>query len=502
MNSAKRIVVNTAAQYVKTAINIVLSLYSTRLVLECLGVEDYGIYTLIAGIVSLLSFAVNALVTTTQRYMSFHAGKGNVDVQKDIFNNSLFIHIFLGVFVAICIELAGLFVFNGFVNIAEDRIYAAKVVYHYVTIMIVLSFFTAPYRAALVAHENIVYISIIDIIDGILKVVIAILISTSNGDRLITYATLLMSINMFNFLAFAIYSYIRFDECIAPKISRFNILYVKDIASFAGWTIYSIGCIVGRTQGISIIINKCFGVVVNAAYGVALQVNSAVMFLSNSILNSMNPQIMKAEGMGNREKMLRLAESESKFSFLILGAAVIPCIFEMESILSLWLKDVPEYSVHFCRLFLLASLIDQLTIGLGSANQAIGNIKLYSLVINTIKLVTIPVVLFCLYMSNNVHVVMGCFVLFEFICAICRLPFLKKTAGISITNYVIRVFAKEIIPIITITLSCYLITKYCFIPLRFLLTFSISIILYIASILMFGLNNDERTIINSLINKH
>ncbi len=401
MDNAQRVVINTLAQYIRTAINLCLSLYSTRLVLSALGVDDYGIYTLIAGVVSLLAFVVNAMVVTTQRYMSFYNGKGDVEKLKEIFTNSVFIHILLGIIVALIIEGVGIFLFDGFFNIEPSRIDAAKIVYHCVTIMLVLSFLTAPFRALLISHENIVFISIIDVLDGILRVAIAVAISSVSVDRLIIYAELLCLIQLLNFLAFSIYDKRNYEECVLPRVKDVKINYLREISSFAGWTIYSVGCIAGRTQGVSIILNKFFSVAVNAAFGVALHVSGALSFLSHSVINAMNPQIMKAEGAGNRERMLRLAEMESKFCFLLIGMIVIPCIFEMPGLLSIWLKEVPEYAVLFCRFILLTSMVDQLTIGLGAANQAIGDIRNYSITVNSIKLLTLVPILIYWFISSN-----------------------------------------------------------------------------------------------------
>lgn len=324
MKNARRVIINTGAQYTRTIINLCLSLYSTRLILSALGNTDYGIFTLIAGIVSLLSFVENALVVTTQRYLSFSMGHNDMARLKEIFNSSLILHIILAVFIALVIEFIGLFLFDGFLNIDPERIEAARNVYHLTTLMLLISFIAAPFRALLIAHENIVYISIIDVLDGIFKLFVAILISNSNFDRLILYVSLLVVIRLFNLLAFSSFDKVKYKECIWPTRRLFSKSYVKEMSSFAGWTIYSVGCIAGRTQGVAIVINKVFGVLVNAAYGIGLQINGAVAFLAQSICNAVNPQIMKAEGAGDRQRMLRLAEIESKFAFFLMSMVLIP----------------------------------------------------------------------------------------------------------------------------------------------------------------------------------
>lgn len=501
MNNAERVIVNTSAQYIRTIINLCLSLYSTRLILIALGVGDYGIYVLVAGTISLLSFVVNALVVTTQRYMSFYKGKNEFEKLKEVFCNSMFIHLTMGVVVALIIEIIGMFLFDSFFNITLDRTSAAKFVFHCVTLMFLLSFLTAPFRALLISHENIVYISFIDVLDGFLKLFIALVIASAQIERLKLYAGLLCVIQVFNFFALSIYDGIKYKECVFPRFRLFSVRYIKEIFTFASWTIYSVGCIVGRTQGVSLILNKFFSVAVNAAYGVALQVNGALSFLSQSVMNAMNPQIVKAEGAGDRNRMLRLAEIESKFCFLLISMIVIPCIFEMPAILELWLSEVPEHTVMFCRFIVLSSMIDQLTIGLGTANQAIGKIREYSLAVNTVKVISLLPIVVVLFVKKNLIFVMSIYALFELLCAILRLVFLKKTAGLSIIGYVRKVFLLEVVPVLSaVFVSIFSVTYFNF-KFRFLLTILLSICAVALFTFMFGLYYDEKGFVRKIFHR-
>ena len=499
ISPSKRIVLNTMVQYIRTVFSILISLFSTRLILEALGVNDYGIYTLIAGLVLMLSFITNALTTTTQRYISFYMGEGRINKSKELFNTTLILHIFLGLFIAIIIEILGFFFIDGFLNIPYERIIAAKIVFHFATLMLIISFVTAPFRALLIAHENIIFISIIDFADSILKLVIALSLIHFNTDKLIIYGILMTVISIFNFTSFAFFGYRNYEECTVPDLNTFNKKQVLELTSFAGWTIYSTGCIIGRTQGVAILINKFFGTIVNASFGIALQINASLNFMSRSLLNSMNPQIMKSEGEGNREKMLRLSEILSKFSFLLLAMIVIPSIFEMNQLLKLWLKNVPQYTEYFCQMMLVAAILDQITIGLGSANQAIGNIRLYSIVVNTTKLLTVPVAFISLKLGYSIYSIMYVFVGFELICSVSRLIFLKNSANISISGFINRVFLKAILPTLTLILTCWIIVSYFNFNYRFIVTFISSSIAFSISIYLFGLCNDEKNFVKSTL---
>ena len=211
MNSSNRILVNTLAQYVRTIINMVLSLYSSRLVLNILGVDDYGVYSLVAGVVSMLSFLTNSLVGSTQRFLSVSQGKDDLARLKEVFNNSLFLHIGLGSIVAIILFALTPFIFDGFLNIPTASIDAARDLYLLVVLMVTISFIASPYRALLVSHENIVYTSIIDVVDGILKVALVLLLPYVPMNKLLAYGLIMLIIQLFNLLAFLIYSHAMYE---------------------------------------------------------------------------------------------------------------------------------------------------------------------------------------------------------------------------------------------------------------------------------------------------
>ena len=501
MTNAQRVLLNTVAQYSRTIINILLSLYSTRLILSALGQSDYGIYALVAGVVSMLSFVTNALVVTTQRYLSFYHGRNDTEMVKTVFGSSLALHIILGVLlmsVLLCIEPL---LFDGFLNIDKSRVEAAAFVYRFVSLMLVMTFCTAPFRAALVARENIVYISIVDVLDGLLKVAVALSISSYSNDRLELYAVLMTGISLFNLLAFGGYTSTQYSECSFRYIVRINSSYLKELGAFASWTIYSTGCILARTQGLAVLLNRFFGTVVNASYGIAMQVSGSVNFLANSITSALNPQIVKAEGAGDRSRMLYLSTEASKFAFLLLSMVSVPVIFEMPTLLGLWLVSVPDNAVMFCRMVMIASMCDQLTIGLGSANQAIGKIRNYSLAINTVKVFTLPAAWICLHVGFQSTSVMYCFVIFELLCALLRLPFLKVTAGLKVTVYLEKVFVKVIPPVILSVIVCCLCIRFVDIPYRFLLTGSVSMMFFSIVVLTYSVSIQERNIILNVIKK-
>lgn len=506
MQASQRVLINTIAQYVRTIINMVLSLYTIRIVLIVLGENDYGIYTLIAGIVSLLAFITNSLMITTQRFVSFYQGKGDLSEQKSVFNNSLIIHIAITIFVALLLECISPLLFNGFLNIPVVRTQTAIVVYQFVIAIIIITFVASPYRALLVSHENILYISIIDVVDGILKILFAIMMCSITFDKLIYYGASMLIVQLFNFFALSIYCHLHYKECVLPRTSGIKTTYIKQMSAFAGWSVYSTGCIVGRQQGIAIILNKFFSTAVNAAYGIAFQIASYTNFLSSSLVNAIVPQIVKSEGAGDRQRALKLSVLTCKFMFFLLSAICIPCIFEIDNILVWWLDNVPKNSSLFCIMVMCTSMADALTVGLAHINQAIGKIGLYSLVVNTPKLITLPVALICLLAGCPIISVAITFFVIELLSAIIRIIFINKTAGLNISEFLKNVIAMELLPIGLNIAVCYLFVHYIDFPFRFFVTILISMVLYGLFIYSFGLKKTERILItgvvNSFVKKH
>ena len=498
MNSSTRVIVNTTAQYAKTFVNIILTLFSARLILEALGVTDFGLYSLLAGVTSMLAFATNALASTTQRFLSYHQGKSCIEQQKDIFANSFYIQLSLGLLTLVVLLALTPFLFDGILNVPTERVEAAQWTYVIVAIILFVTFLCTPYRAILISHENIVYITIIDIIDGILKVVLAVALFHISYDRLIGYALFLLSIQVFNLMSIAIYAIKKYEECSIPSARRIHKKYIKDISSYAGWNIYSVGCVMGRTQGIAILINHFFGAAVNAAYGLGFQIAGYVNFMSESLMNAIRPQIVRAEGEGNRERMLWLSEIASKFSFYLLSCLAIPCIFEMETLLTLWLGKVPEYAVLFCRMVLIASIVDSLTCGLGMANQAIGNIKQYSLAVNSVKLITLPVAFICVKIGASIYWIAISYVIFEFLCAMIRLPFVKRTGGLNVLLFMKNLFVKVSLPFIVFLLTTYILYSCFNSNFAFFLTFTGSSAIYMFAIYLLGLTVQEKAIIKGM----
>ena len=501
MNRQALIVVNTLAQFTRTIVNVGLGFYSTRLVLEALGDSNYGVYTLVAGVVFLLSFVTNAMSTTTQRFLSYHRGNGDITLLKKTFGNIIFLHVLLTILILMILELIGLFLFDGFLNINKEQIPVAKYTYQCVIFMVLCSCMASPFRGLLISHQNLIFVSIVDIVDGILKLVIAVVILywVFMKDALMEYSLLMTIINLFNLVVFSIFCFFKYEECVMPKLKNWCFSMIKQMLGFTGWVVYSAFVIVGRNQGTAIVLNKFYGTIVNTAFGLASQINSACTFISGSILNAFNPQIIKLKGEQNHLGAFRYAQTASKLCYLFMLALVMPLCVYMPEIIKIWLGYVPEYAVILGRIVILTTLSDQLTTGLSVINKAVGKLKRYALTVDTVKILTIPVMAILLILKLPLIIAFGTYFLMEIISAMLRLPIVKCESDFSIVGWIRDVILRVIIPTILVFLL-YMGSAF-FLPHTYSIILIVSItgtlILVFVSYLI-ALNRAEKLIVNTL----
>ena len=503
MTETKRIIINTISQHLRTAMNIAMSLYSTRLAMDALGKSSYGVYMLIGGIVSLLLYITTSMVITTQRHLSYSYGKGEHTQSCIIFQNSYILHCILGLAISACFLSITSLLFEGhFLNIDASQTTEARYVYYIVITTVLLTFISSPFRALLTARENIVYISIVDILDGMLKLALTFLLFYITDYRLTCYAIILSSVMFFNFLALSIYCKIRYKEAsLLPHPLQFSKTVQRQLIGFATWTLYGTLCIFMRAQGIAIVLNRIYGAIINAAYGIATQVFGAIQAISQAILNAITPQIVKSEGCDDRDRMLFLSQQACKYCFFLLAIFAIPLLFEMDTILRIWLKEPPEHANTFCRIFIIASLIDQTTVGLNVSIQALGKIRNYTLVLYTVKLLTVPIVWLMLKFGFSIQYAMLSYILMEFFAALLRLPYARHYVSLGYSNFMRTVIFKLPIPVAAMLLCCYFTCQLPDFTLRFLLTGFFSALVGIAALWIFGLEVSEKSYILGSINK-
>ncbi len=392
MPSANRVASNTLILYARMAITIFISLYATRLILAALGAADYGIFSVVGGAIAMLTFLNTAMTTASQRFMSFAQGEGNFEKQKSIFNVSVVLHFGIGLVIVILLEIAGLFLFSGFLNIEPNRIYAAKMVYHFMMLSTFFNIISVPYDAVINAHENMLFVAIAGIIEAIMKLGIAIFITyVLPWDQLIIYGLLMASMYIILLIIRRVYCHKKYEEVTISINKYFNRSLFKEMTGFASWSFLGSAVSMVTNYGQGIILNIFFGTTINAAQGVSNQISGQLGAFSGNMLKALNPVIVKSEGAGQRDKMLKASFTGSKIAFFLLALFAVPIIIEMPTIFNFWLKQVPKFAIIFCRLLLIRNLITQLFSPLTTAIAATGRIKYYQIGDSIITFLPLPV---------------------------------------------------------------------------------------------------------------
>lgn len=373
-STANRVVKNTGFLYAKMSITMFISLYTTRLILNSLGASDFGIFNIVGGAISMLSFLNATMSSATQRFMSYSEGEGNKEKQKSIFNISLILHFVTSIIAGIILLIAGILFFNGLLDIPSTRIWAAQVVYASLIISTMFTVMTVPYEAIMNAHENMKYYAIVGVFESLLKLFVALACVYTVYDKLIVYGILMACIPLITLTIMRVYCHKHYSECTISPRKYWDKTIIKDMASFAGWNFMGSASSLIGNYGIGIVLNYFHGVTLNAAQGIANQLNGQFMAFSTNMLKALNPVIAKTEGAGNRHKMIQASSTGCKFSFYMLAFFAVPAIIEMPYLLKLWLKNVPEWAVVFTRLQLIRTLIEQSTIVFGSSLSAQGKI--------------------------------------------------------------------------------------------------------------------------------
>ena len=461
MGSADRVVKNTGILYARMAITIFISLYSTRLLLNSLGVADFGIFNVVAGAIAMLTFLNNAMASATQRFISYTEGTGDFNKVRAIFNVSVVLHLLIAVLVLIILEGAGMILFNGILKIPPDRIQVAKIVFQFMVFSTLFTIISVPYDAVINAHENMLLYAILSIVEAVLKLGIAIYVFYAKGDKLTIYGALFAGLSILLLLTRRIYCTRKYPECrINPK-KYFDSSTFREMASFAGWSFLGASSSMISNYGQGIVMNVFFGTLVNAAQGVASQVSGQLSAFAGTMLKALNPIIDKSEGAGEREKMLRASIFGSKISFFLLLFFYIPVFIEMPYIFRMWLKNVPPYVITFCQLLLIRNLIEQLFVTLVSAIAAQGNIKRYQILSSILSFFPLVLSFAFFKLGFPAYTLYVIFIIYSMLASCLILYFSKINLGLSI-----KLFCREVL--LRSTATFFLIFLIAYLPMFFM----------------------------------
>lgn len=435
MNNSERVIWNSIVLYAKIIICIVLSLWTVPIVLHGLGASDYGLYSLVAGVIAMLAFLKTAMSSSTQRYLSVARGKGDSHQMNAIFNSAITLHLIISLAIVVVLEVLTPFLFGNFLNIAPERMYAGKVIYQTLLFSMFLTILTVPFDAELNAYENMPVFAVIEVLDAILKLGLAFTLQYIAWDKLIWYGIGMAFIPLVNLVIKYLYTRAKYKEIYISKAMLWNPIVLQKMFNFIGWNTFGALAIVGRNQGLAIILNLFFGTIINAAYSIANQINSVMGYFSQTLRKSLHPQLMQSLGKGDYARMIRLVFTSSKFCVLVMGVIAIPLIVELPLVLKLWLTDVPQYALEFTQLILISSLVYQMSAGLMAGILAVGKMRDYQLIISTIMLINLPLAYILLKIGFAPPWVIVGMIVCETLCLIARLIFAKNLFNMHIGQF-------------------------------------------------------------------
>lgn len=390
----KRIAKNTLLLYFRMLLMIVINLYTSRVILQVLGVEDFGINNVVGGVITMLGFLTSSLAGASSRYITYDLGKGDMSVMKKTFGNILSIHLLLALIIIVIGETIGLWFMTTQLQIPADRETAAFWVYQFSIVSFVLSVISVPYNASIIAHEKMSAFAYISIADAVLKLLIVYLLLVIPYDKLIVYAALFCCIQVFDRIVYSVYCRKHFAET-RSRLS-FDKKLFKEIFTFAGWTMNGNLAVIGYTQGINVLLNIFFGPAVNAARGIAVQVQNVTRQFCTNFQMALNPQLTKSYATGDYAHMHQLLKVSSKFSFYLMLLISLPLMLEAPLILKWWLGTVPEHTVNFLRLILCMGILFALSNPIITAVHATGKLKKFQLIEGSMLLSIVPIAYFLL----------------------------------------------------------------------------------------------------------
>lgn len=442
----KRIAKNTILLYFRMFIMVSVALFTSRVVLQTLGIEDYGIYNVVGGIVSLMGVVNAALVIATQRFITYELGVGDVGKVNKIFSASIVCFAILSLIIFVLAETVGVWFLNNKMVIPDNRIVAANWLLQFSILACINTLMANPYNACIIAHEKMNVYAYVSILEVVLKLVVVYLLLIIPFDRLIVYGVLILLCQFTVTMVYRIYGSRNFKEC-KIVIHKDSAIY-KKMFSFTSWNLLGSIANLLQTQGLNILLNLFFNPSINASRGIATQVNNNVGNFFNNFFTAVRPQIIKYYSVGDKENLYKLINRSSRFSYYLILLISLPVILEATELLRLWLGIVPDYAVIFTKLMIAITAVDAISNPLMTLAQANGNIKMYSIVNGSLLLTIVPLSYVCLKLSLGPTSVFIVALTIATICLFARMLLLKRMVNFDIFSYM----KKSLLPILMVTI--------------------------------------------------
>lgn len=494
--NTKRIAKNTMMLYARMLLSMVVSLYTSRVILQALGVQDYGIYNVVGGLVAMFAIVSSSLSSAASRFLTFEMGKGDLQGLKTVFTTSVYIHVALAVVVLALMEWVGLWFLNSRMTIPDARMEAANWVFQASVFSFAINLTSVPYNACIVAHERMSAFAYIGMLDIGLRLAAVVCVAHLSwfADRLVAYAFLLLGVCVVIRVISVVYCRRCFVECRLDR--KIDVACCKKMGAFAGWNFIGCSAALLRDHGVNLLLNIFAGPILNAARGIAMTVNSAVCSLAGNFMMALNPQITKSYASGERAYMMSLVERGARFSFYILLMFTLPVLMETDFILTLWLRDYPAHTANFVRLVLLLSMVDILSSTLIVLQNATGKIRNYQLAVGGAYMLNFPLSYLCLKAGLPPESVFVVAISVALCSLMLRLMFLRRGVGLSVRGYVRNVCVN----VAVVSMIALPVPMLCRMGaqdgwLRFALVGVTSVICSCVSIIILGCSHSERRFI-------
>ena len=494
VNNNKRIAKNTFLLYIRTFFVMIISIYTSRVILQALGVEDYGVYNVVGGIVSMLAIVSNSVTAAISRFITYEIGSGNTKRLHEVVSTSKVVLFVLAGIVLVLTEIVGVWFLTTKMQIPDGRMNAAMWVLQCSIVSFCVSLIAIPYNACVIAHEHMKAFAYISLLEALLKLGICFLLMISPIDKLITYAVLMMLLSVLIRSIYSIYCHHFFEESRTP-IHFYKPVY-KEMFGFAGWSFFTSANSVLSTQGVNMLINVFHGVTFNAARGIANQVQNAMSQFVSSFVSAINPQITKSYAAGETEAMFSLVCRGARFSYYLTLLMFVPLFFEADMILNIWLTVVPEKTALFVRLALIMILLDGAGYTLYTANLATGRIKKYSIILSLISASVFPLIWIFYLKGYPVETAYYLAIIANIFYHIARMFITQGNVGLQVSTFLKQVY----LPILFTTILAVIpsIVVVIFMPmsyLRFLVSLFVGVFMTILISFFVGITRKERELI-------
>lgn len=454
VSSMRRIYQNTGLLYIRQLVTLVVGLLTTRIVLQCLGVENYGIYNVVGGVIVLFSFLGSTITAATQRYLSFYLGKGDCDQAREYFSISLLLQMGCALIVSLLGITIGAWVVNYVLDIPESRGTAALIVYGTTIAMFAIRLIRSPFEALVIAHEKMSFFAYFSIIEALLRLGAVAVLTQLSGDLLIAYGFLCLIASFVSLLLCVVYCRHSFTDF--RFVPTWNRSKYSEFISFFGWNVFGSIAHICKDQGSSIMINVLFGVTHNAAMGIARRLSGVLNSFVVQFQFAARPRIVKTYSNGDSTRLITLVADVSRLSFCLMFLLVFPAFLNVEALLTLWLSEPPKYAAPFCRAMLIFNLVECLSGPLWAAIQATGKIRNYQIVASALLMLNLPISYFFLVHGAPAQTLYVVATAISIILMFARLLFLKQLIGLKIVTFFRAVFIRILFIILVSGFSLYL----------------------------------------------